>query len=44
MLDGGLVRIVNVCCGFDIEAVVGVGVGVVGGSEMVEGDERLIAF
>ena len=44
MLDTCLVRVVNVCCGFGIEAVVGVGIGVVGGSEMVEGDETLITF
>jgi hypothetical protein len=41
MLDGGLMRVVDVFCGVDIEAVVGVGVG---GSEMVEGEEMLIAF
>lgn len=48
ILDGRLVRVVDVCCGFDIEAVVdvgvGVGVGVVGGSEMIEEEDTLIAF
>ena len=44
MLDGDLVRVVEVCSGVDIKAVFGVGVGVVGGSEMIEGEETLIAF
>lgn len=44
MLDDDLVRVVDVCSGVDIEAVFGVGVGVVGGSEMVEGEETLVAF